>query len=122
MTTLFQSISAAALLLAASGAHAAPFQVSRYDDTTYADEVTGFSGTTAGGPGIEHDDAIYPEKLVISGAATPAFSPVTRYDDVTYPDAPLIAQVGVPSTQVAAGGFAALSPGHTAGVEGSGSP
>ena len=112
MTTLFQSISAAALLLAASGVHAAPFQVSPYDDTTYADlEVTWFSGTTAGGPGIEHDDAIYPEKLVISGAATPAFSPVNRYDDVTYPDAPLIAQVGVPSTQVAAGGFAALSPG-----------
>jgi hypothetical protein len=120
MTTLFQSITAATFLLAAGGAHA--MQVSPYDDTTYADvEVTWFSGTTAGGPGLEHDDAIYPEKMEISGDATPAFSPAIRFDDVTYPDSPILAQVGVPSSQAEAGALASPTPGNTAGDEGSGS-
>jgi hypothetical protein len=48
MTTLYQHIAAAALLLAASGAHATPVQASQHDDTTYPDtEVSWFSGTTA---------------------------------------------------------------------------
>ena len=85
MTTLSQLAAAAALILAASSAHAAPVQATRYDDTTYPDvEIALAAGVTPGGPGIAHDDVTYPEQLQGAGDGAVAVA-ATRYDDVTYP-------------------------------------
>jgi hypothetical protein len=118
MAPIFQSLAAAALVVAAGAASAAPLEAIPYDDTTYPSaEVTWFSGTTVGGPGIEHDDGTYPEQVVLGGGAAPAFAPVVAHDDATYPeDSRLMVEVGVPSSVERAAD--ALATGTAAPAEG----
>jgi len=122
MTTLFQYLAAAALLLASGAASAVPLEAIPGDDTVYPNaEVTWFSGTTSGGAGLEHDDVTYPEKVVLGGGPAPAFTPLA-HDDSIYPeDARLMVQVGSPSVELAPDALAAGTAAPAGSGAGSGS-